>query len=113
MKSKRTLLVVGAAVALLAVAGGVGIAQAVSGSEEPVTGPAADKAAAAALDAAGGGSVLVIEQQDGDGAGTYEVEVRREDGSQVEIHLDAQFRQVGSEADDDSDTENESEDADD
>ena len=75
---------------MVAVAGGAGIAQAVSGSEEPVTGPNADKAAAAALTAAGGGSVLEIERQDG-GAGSYEVEVRREDGSQVEIHLDAGF----------------------
>ena len=56
--------------------------------------------------------MLEIERQDGDGAGFYEVEVRREDGSQVEIHLDAQFQPVGSAADDDS-AENESEDSDD
>ena len=87
---------------MLAVAGGAGIAQAVSGSEEHGDRAGADKAAAAALKAAGGGSVLEIERQDGDGAGFYEVEVRREDGSQVEIHLDAQFQPVGSAADDDS-----------
>jgi hypothetical protein len=102
MTRKRTALVVGVAAAALAVAGGAGIAQAVSGdSEEPVTGPAADKAGAAALEAAGGGSVLEIERQDGDGAGVYEVEVLREDGSQVEVHLNARFEQVGSAADDD------------
>ena len=45
--------------------------------------------------------MLEVERQDGDGAGVYEVEVRRADGSQVEIHLDAQFEPVGSAPDDD------------
>jgi hypothetical protein len=106
MKFDRRLVVIAAAVVAVG-AGGVGIAQAVSGSEEPVTGPDADKAAAAALDVAGGGSVLEVERQDGDGAGFYEVEVRREDGSQVEIHLTEQFEPVGSAADDDSGSESE------
>lgn len=112
MKTKRTL-VVAAAAAVLAVAAGAGIAQAVSGSEEPVTGPAADRAAEAALDAAGGGSVLEIERQDDDGSGIYEVEVRREDGSEVEVHLDAQFQPVGTVADDDAGEQEESAEGDD
>jgi uncharacterized membrane protein YkoI len=103
-------LVVVAAAVLVAVGGAAGIAQAVSGSKEPVTGPTADKAAAAALEPAGGGIVLEVERQDGDGAGVYEVEVRRPDGSQVEIHLDAQLRQVGSAADDDTGSESEGDD---
>ena len=101
MKRKRTLVVVAAA-AVLAVAGAAGIAQAVSGSEEPLTGSTADRAAEAALEAAGGGTVLEMERQDDDGAGVYEVEVRREDGSEVEIHLDAQFQQVGTATNDDA-----------
>lgn len=101
--TRRTKIVLAAAgLSALAVAGGAGVAQAVSGDEAPVTEPAAAKAAAAALDAAGGGTVLEVERQDGDGAGVYEVEVRREDGSQVEIHLGAQFEPLGSIADDDS-----------
>ncbi len=108
MKRNRRLVVAIAAIAaaaLLAI-GVVGIAQAVGGSDEaPVTGPAAEQAKAAALDAAGGGTVLEIEQQDGDGAGVYEVEVRRADGSTVEIHLDHAFQQVGTAADDDSGAE--------
>ena len=103
-RNRRRALVAGgvAAAAVLAI-GGVGIAQAVSGdSETPVNGAAAEHARAAALDAAGGGTVLEVEHQDGDGAGVYEVEVRRTDGSTVEIHLDGQFRQVGSASDDDS-----------
>ncbi len=108
-RNRRYALVVGGIVAAAALAiGGVGIAQAVGGeSEAPVTGPAADQAKAAALDAAGGGTVLEVEHQDGDGAGVYEVEVRRTDGSTVEIHLDAQFEQVGSATDDDSGSESE------
>lgn len=106
MRLDRRLAVIAAAVVAVG-AGGVGLAQAVSGSEEPVTGPDADRAAAAALEAAGGGAVLEIERQDGDAAGFYEVEVRREDGSQVEIHLTAQFEPVGSAADDDSGNESE------
>lgn len=102
MKRNRLVVLVATGVAALVLVG-VGIAQAVSGSSDaPVTGPAADQAKAAALKAAGGGTVLEIERQDGDGAGLYEVEVRRPDGSTVEIHLDSQFQQVGSAADDDS-----------
>jgi hypothetical protein len=102
MKRNRLVVLVAAGVAALVLVG-VGIAQAVGGgSEAPVTGPTADRAKAAALKAVGGGTVLEVEQQDGDGAGLYEVEVRRTDGSTVEIHLDSQFQQVGSAADDDS-----------
>ena len=102
MKFDRRVAVVGIAAAAVLAAGGVGIAQAVSGSEEQVTGPAAERAAAAARAATGGGTVLEVERQDGDGKGVYEVEVRRTDGTQVEIHLDAQFQQVGTRADDDA-----------
>ena len=113
MKSRKRLLIIGAAIAVLAVAGGAGIAQAVSGSDENVTGPAAEKAGAAAVDAAGGGTVLEVERQDDDGAGVYEVEVRREDGSTVEIHLDPSFGRVGSAPDDDSANESDDESNDD
>jgi hypothetical protein len=101
MKRKRTLAVAAAAVAALAIAGG-GIAKAVSGSgSETVTGPAAQKAGRAAVEAAGGGRALEVEYQDGDSPGVYEVEVRRSDGSHVEVHLNGQFESVGTQADDD------------
>jgi hypothetical protein len=54
------------------------------------------------LDAVGGGTVTEVEFQDGDGAGTYEVEVKQADGSQVEVHLDGAFEKVGTAADDDA-----------
>ena len=105
MSRTRRIAVVAVGATALAVAG-VGIAQAVGGSSEaPVTGPAAEQAKAAALRATGGGTVLEVEQQDGDGAGVYEVEVRRTDGSTVEIHLDERFQQVGTAVDDDSGAE--------
>jgi uncharacterized membrane protein YkoI len=101
-RPNRRIVVVGAAAAVLAVAAGAGIAQAVSGSEESVPGAIAQKARVAAVAATGGGTALEVERQDGDGAGVYEVEVRRPDGSTVEVHLDARFRAVGTVADDDT-----------
>jgi hypothetical protein len=106
----RLAFLVVALVALVA-AGAAGIAQAVSGSDqEQLIGPAGKRAAAAALTATGGGEILEMEHQDGDGDGVYEVEVRRTDGSTVEVHLDAQFQPLGTVADDDgSESENEPE----
>jgi hypothetical protein len=107
MKLNRRIAMIVAAIVVLAAAG-AGIAKAVGvGDDEQVTGPAAGQAKAAALKAAGGGTVLEVERQDGDGAGVYEVEVRRTDGSQVEIHLDAAFKPVGTQADDDDGTDEE------
>jgi hypothetical protein len=103
MEVNRRIVVIAAAGATALAAAGAGIAQAVGGdSEENVTGAAAQKARTAALAAAGGGTVLEVERQDGDGAGVYEVAVRRADGSQLKIHLDAQFKPLGSAPDDDS-----------
>ena len=76
MNINRKVLIAGIAVVVLA-AGGIGIAYGVGGeSEEQVTGPNAEKAKAAALEQVGGGTVLEVEKQDGDGDGVYEVEVR-------------------------------------
>jgi uncharacterized membrane protein YkoI len=104
-RANRRIAAVGAATAVLAVATGAGIAQAVSGSEESVPGAIAQKARVAAVAATGGGTALEVERQDGDAAGAYEVEVRRPDGSAVEVHLDARFRAVGTVADDDMGSE--------
>ena len=53
------------------------------------------------VEAVGGGQALEVEYQDGDAPGIYEVEVRRADGSHVEVHLNGQFRSVGTQSDDD------------
>jgi hypothetical protein len=100
MTRTRKLLTAGAAILVLAV-GGVGIAQAVGGdSEERVTGPEADRAAKAAVDAIGGGRAVGIERED-DGAVAWEVEVARPDGSEVEVLLTRDLQEVGTETEDD------------
>jgi uncharacterized membrane protein YkoI len=66
-----------------------------------------ERAKAAALESVGGGAVTEIEHQDGDGAGRFEVEVERPDGSQVEVYVDGSYDAVGSAGDDDSGAEDE------
>jgi hypothetical protein len=109
MTRSRKLLIAGAAILVLAV-GGVGIAQAVGGdSEERVTGPEADRAAKAAVDAIGGGRAVGIERDDDDGE-AWEVEVVRPDGSEVEVALTGDLERVGTETEDDGgESENEAE----
>jgi hypothetical protein len=104
MRINRKTVAAGAAVAALAT-GGVGIANAVGGgSEDQLSGPSAERAKSAALEVVGGGSVTEVERQDGDGDGAFEVEVRRPDGSQVEVHLDLGYNALGTAADDDYDS---------
>jgi uncharacterized membrane protein YkoI len=102
-KLKRALL---AALAVVAAAlGAAAIAQATGDDErdgdEHVTDSAvAERASAAALQAAGGGRVTEVEVAD-EGASGYEVGVRREDGSFVEVHLDTSFGSATVQRDDD------------
>jgi uncharacterized membrane protein YkoI len=104
MKVNRKTVAIAAAAAALAAAG-VGVASAIGGggdSDEQVTGPDAGKAKSSALDAVGGGTVSEVEYQEAGSAGFYEVEVTRDDGSQVEVHLDDQYQPVGTASDDDA-----------
>jgi hypothetical protein len=98
-------LVIAAALTMLLALGGAGIAYANGGDfEEQLTGPEAEKAKSAAIAAVGGGTLTEVERDDGDdgfGTGVFEVEVKREDGSQVEVHLDGDYNVVGQEADED------------
>ena len=72
-------------------------------TSSPISGSALDKASAAALEATGGGQVS--ETETGDEESYYEVEVTRDDGSQVDVQLDRGFNVVGSEGDDESEDE--------
>jgi uncharacterized membrane protein YkoI len=95
-------LVIAAAVAMLVALGAAGIAYANGGdSEEQLTGPDAEKAKSAAIAAVGGGTVSEVERDDGNGTGAFEVEVTREGGSQLEVHLDGAYNVVGQQADED------------
>lgn len=103
MKHKTKIISTAAAVAAL---GGAGAAIAASGgdddaTERPVTGSALQEASAAALDHTGGGRVSATEA--GDEEGAYEIEVTRDDGSQVDVHLDEQFNVIGTKADSEDD----------
>ncbi len=108
MEFNRKTVAISATAAALAAAG-VGAAIAVGGNsgeaEEQVTGSAAAKAEAAALEAVGGGTVLEAEYQESGSEGFYEVEVQRPDGSQVEVYVDANFDTVGQAGDDDTGSE--------
>jgi uncharacterized membrane protein YkoI len=90
-----------ALVALGAVSAGIAIAAGGGGDDDdrPLTGSALDKAKAAALEHTGGGTV--IETEVGDDGAAYGVEIRRDDGSVVEVSLDENFEVIGDEADDD------------
>ena len=57
--------------------------------EKPVTGDAATKAQAAAVNSLGGGTAGAV-TTDASGNG-YEVTVTKPDGSQAEVHLDSSF----------------------
>jgi uncharacterized membrane protein YkoI len=101
-------LVIAAAVAMLLALGAAGIAYANgTDSEEQVTSPEADKAKSAAIAAVGGGTVTEVERDDGYGtSGVYEVEVTRDGGNQLEVHLDGDYNVVGQEADEDGPNDN-------
>src|SRR5215210_2080387 len=96
----RTLLIAAAAAMLLLVGAGVAYATG-SGdddsSEQQATGPGIEKAKSVALDHTNGGRVTGTEI--GDEEGYYEVEVTRNDGSQVDVHLDRDFNVLSTPAD--------------
>ena len=111
MRDKLKGMLIAAAAVVALAAGGVAIAGATGSGDgsdddageahEQVTDrAAADRAERAALQAAGPGTVTEIERAD-EGDSGYEVEVRRADGSFVEVSLDRDFGVVSTEADDD------------
>jgi len=104
MTTRRKTLAAAAVVAVLGVSGAA-IAVATGGGDDdatdkPITGSALERARAAALESTGEGRVTGTEV--GDEESYYEVEVTRDDGSQVDVQLDRDFNVVGGE--DDSDT---------
>jgi uncharacterized membrane protein YkoI len=58
-------------------------------TDQSIKGTALDRAKAVALQQTGGGRVTATEIRDEEGY--YEIEVRRSDGSQVDVHLDRNF----------------------
>ena len=102
MTIKRRPMII-ATIAVAALAGGGAAAIAAGGNDDdgtdrPITGDALAKAKAAAL-ANTPGRVTATEV--GDEEGYYEVEVTRDDGSQVDVHLDRHFNVLTSAGDQD------------
>jgi hypothetical protein len=88
---RRTRWIVGAGLAVAMAGGLVAAAAATDGDNDQ--------------ELTGGGTVL--ETEAGDDGAAYGVEVRLDDGRQVEVHLDEAFRVVGQEADEDKPGEDE------
>ena len=97
---KKIVAVVAALAVAAAVAAGIAVGAATGDEEKPITGTALERASAAALAHTGGGRVTDTEA--GDEEGAYEVEVTLEDGTQVDVHLTADFEVLGQEADSDT-----------
>lgn len=98
MRNRYKAMIAGAAALALAAGGGIAIAgggEDAGESEAPITGGALDHAGDAALEHVGGGEVSDTEV--GDEESYYEVEVTRDDGSQVDVQLDRDFDVVGQE----------------
>jgi len=67
------------------------------GPDQSISGTPLERASAAALQHTGGGQVTDTEV--GDEQSYYEVEVTRDDGTQVDVQLDRSFNVVGGEID--------------
>jgi len=100
--NRKKLVASAAVAAILALGGAGGIAYATGGDspEQQATGPGAEKAKSAALAHTNGGRVTGTEI--GDEEGYYEIEVTRDDGSQVDVHLDRDLNVLGTLADNES-----------
>jgi uncharacterized membrane protein YkoI len=85
MTRTKKLLVTAGVVAAVCGGGAIAVAQQDSGP------PDLDRASQAALEEAGDGHVVGVEQ---DEDGTYDVEVRHPDGSETDVDLSADFRVV-------------------
>lgn len=96
--SRKKKWIAAAAVTVVALGAGTGIAVAGSGdddaTEQPITGTELAQASKAALAETGGGTVSATEIHDQEGY--YEVEVKLDDGSSVDVHLDQSFKVVDS-----------------
>ena len=71
-------------------------------ADDSVGGSERERVAAAAVEVAGGGTAEEVETSDDLGV-AYEVEVRTDDGTEVEVALDDDLNEVSTEADDDAD----------
>lgn len=94
--NRRTKIGITIAAGVLALgATGAGIAAFADRDGGDVTGPTADQARAAAVQAVPGGHAGKVEADHETGASGYGVAVAKPDGSQVEVHLDSSYHVLG------------------
>jgi uncharacterized membrane protein YkoI len=107
MRTRNKVLAAGAVAALVLGGGGVAAATVAGGDDDatdrPIPGDALDRASEAALEHTGEGEVT--ETEVGDEESYYEVEVTLDDGSQVDVQLNRDFEVVGSEGEDDGESD--------
>ncbi len=94
LRSKRVLIPTVAAVAVLAIGG---VTWASTASANDLQGSERDRVSSAAVEAVGGGTAIDIESSD-DAGEAYEVEVRKDDGTEVEVTLDKSLKVLSEEA---------------
>ena len=105
----QTRWIAGGAITLAVIGAGTGLGLAGTNGGDggtdggPLSGSTLQRAVDAALEATGGGTVT--EAEFADDGGTYSVEVRRGNGSHVEVKLDENFNVLGQGADDDGATD--------
>jgi hypothetical protein len=94
----KVMIAVLVVLGLAAIATGVSVA---GGSDDvPLVGEDLDRASQAAIDHVGGGTV--VESEAGEGSDAFEVVVRLDDGTEVEVHLDEGFTVTDAGPDDES-----------
>ena len=96
---RRKTKILAATATALVIAGAAATVSVATGSDDrPLEGGDLERATSAALAHTGGGTV--VEAEDGDGGAAYEVEVRLDDGTSVEVRLDPNFAVLGTSTDD-------------
>lgn len=104
---KRTIVIGSAAAAGVLLIGGVAAVNATGQpgflageDDEALSGSTLDRASEAALAETGGGEVTDSERSDDRGDATYEIEVTRDNGEQLDVYLDSHYNVVNVEHDD-------------
>ncbi len=101
MKRTTRIAIAAGAIVVLSVGLGTAVVGATIGDDDgtdtPITGPALERASSAALAYTGEGRVTQTEV--GDEESYYQVEVTLDDGRQVDVQLDQQFKVVSSKVD--------------
>ncbi len=108
MRRAKKWAIAGAVTGAVVAAGGTAAVASGDDGDAHVTGPQADRATAAALEATGGGTANSVERDSENGA-TWEVEVTTPEGPTVDVRLDEGYQVVVIE--DDSEDTGDGEDA--